>query len=181
MKKFQILFLALILGTVSVTFTSCGEDDPCKDVVCGTNGDCFEGSCVCNVGYEQDASGQCTVEQRTKFLGANNTNATYKVVEDGSNSAAATYFITIEPSSTDITKVLVANIWNTFANKAIASISGNKITFARQEPDSDKFFVEGTGTITGNVITMVYTVSDETGTTIVKDDFTGSNSLWTKQ
>lgn len=35
---------------------------------CG-NGNCDKGICVCLAGYEKDASGKCTIEERAKFLG----------------------------------------------------------------------------------------------------------------
>ena len=105
MKKLQILFLAFILGSVAVTFTSCGSDDPCKDVDCGTNEDCFEGDCICNVGYEQDANGKCTVEQRAKFIGTYTGSETCTTGSDN-------YTINITTSSSAIDKVIISNVYN---------------------------------------------------------------------
>ncbi len=55
-----LLTILLFLGT-----TAC---NPCSKVDCG-NGVCNDGDCTCNAGYEKDASGSCTIEERAKFLG----------------------------------------------------------------------------------------------------------------
>lgn len=171
MNKKLVYSLAFLLSMV-VFSTSCGDTDPCKDVTCGDHGTCFEGGCVCDDGYEQDANGQCTVLSVSKFLGQ------FNVAEDCSNSPASSYTITIT-QGIGASDVNISNFWGLFQNSVKATVNGNQITIARQEPDSDKFFVQGTGTLAveaGNktVITFSYTVSDETGTTPVNDVCTNS-------
>lgn len=63
----KLLFPALV-GAMTM-FASC-ETDPCKDLEgkCGS-GQCFDGTCVCDEGFEPDAAGVCNVEWPTKFLG----------------------------------------------------------------------------------------------------------------
>jgi hypothetical protein len=63
----KLLFPALV-GAMTM-FASC-ESDPCKDLEgkCGS-GTCFDGTCVCDEGYEADAAGVCNVEWPTKFIG----------------------------------------------------------------------------------------------------------------
>jgi hypothetical protein len=67
MKKNLFFLLALVLGAM-VSFTSCGSDDPCKDVECGANGTCFDGdgTCSCNEGYEGT---KCEFTYAVKFVG----------------------------------------------------------------------------------------------------------------
>ncbi len=63
----KLLFPALV-GAMTM-FAAC-ESDPCADLEgkCG-NGSCFEGTCVCDQGYESDASNACNVEWSAKFVG----------------------------------------------------------------------------------------------------------------
>lgn len=175
-KTFALTLLA------SATFSSC-DTDPCKDVVCGDFGACVEGTCVCNTNYEADAAGLCNTLQRTKFLtvAANGdiTSATYSVADVCTNSNPANYTTTVSAHPTDMSQVNITNFWGTFTNAVVATVSGNTITIARQQPDNDGFYVAGTGTISGTVITFSYTITDETDpNTIVTDAC--NNVTWTK-
>ena len=50
--------MALFATVLTVNFTAC-VDDPCADVICN-NGTCFDGDCVCDVGFEIDpVTGDC--------------------------------------------------------------------------------------------------------------------------
>jgi len=165
-KSFALAMLA------AATFSSC-EQDPCKDVVCGDQGQCVEGSCVCNAGYEQDAAGLCNTEQRAKFLGS------YVVDDNCSSSGVTTYNTTIVTSTAGVTEVRLTNFWGEFTNAVVATVSGSTITIARQEPSGDGFFVEGSGTISGNTITWTYTITDERdAANIVTDNCV--DATWTK-
>lgn len=165
-KTFALTLLA------SATFSSC-EQDPCKDVECGTEGQCFEGSCVCNTGYEQDSTGLCNTLQRAKFLGS------FAVIDSCSNTGTASYNCSITANSTDVVSVNITNFWGTFTNAVVATVSGNTITIARQKPDVQDFYVVGTGTISGTVITFSYTITDETDPNAIITD-NCNNVTWTK-
>jgi hypothetical protein len=165
-KTFALTLLA------AATFSSC-EQDPCKDVVCGDQGQCVEGTCVCNAGYEQDAAGLCNVEQRAKFLGQ------FNVADDCSNSGQASYNATVTSGGAgDITTVNITNFYNLFPSAIPATVSGNTITIARQSPLSG-IFVEGTGTISGTTITFTYTITDESDPNAISTD-TCTDVIWTK-
>jgi hypothetical protein len=168
MKRNLFWIISLVLFSTTLTMTSC-EDDPCKDVVCDANSDCFDGECICRVGYEKDAAGNCTLE-REKFLG------TWTAADDCSASGTATYVVTATKGGSD-NEVAIANFWNVFANAVVATTSGSTITIERQEPDSDSFYVEGSGTISGSTITWTYKITDESVTPIDTDNCT---STWTK-
>lgn len=167
------LFKSLALTLLAAaTFTSC-EQDPCKDVVCGDQGQCVEGTCVCNAGYEKGATTNlCDTEQRAKFLG------TFAVSDVCSNSGNSDYNVTISAGTAGITEVRVTNFYGLFTSAVVATVDGNTITIARQQPDNDNIFVEGTGTISGTTITFSYAISDETDSAnIVTDSCTAS---WVK-
>ncbi len=167
MKKISILgssLLSMIALVIVMFFHSC-TDDPCKDVVC-TNGNCLDGTCACETGFE---GADCSTETRTKFIG------TYTVTEDCSLSASTSYVVSIIPG-TNTSEVLISNVWDAFVAPVTATVNGNTISIATQEPDADGFTVQGSGTINGNIITMNYTVTD--GSNGDQDNCT--TSIWTK-
>jgi hypothetical protein len=145
----------LALGFV-FSFTSC-EEDPCKDVTCAATGVATEVnascSCVCDSGYEGT---DCATLSRAKFIG------TYTVSDACSASGSANYTVTIAASSTDETRVLIGNFWNSYAANVTATVDGNTLTIANQDPDSDGYPVQGTATYntTANTITINYTVTE---------------------
>jgi hypothetical protein len=148
-KKFFFL-PALLLGAFLMFTPSCGETDPCKDVECGANGDCFEGECVCNVGYELGTSGQCDTEMRTKFIG------TYNIVETcvATNQPTGTYSSTIAVSSDNVSTVTITNFGDSGV-VAKGTIDKNKITITSFKVGT--IDVTGTGTIDGKILTLEYT------------------------
>lgn len=147
----KLFLLAALLGAFTM-FSSCGEDDPCKNVECA-NGTCFEGICDCDPGYLTDSEGSCTIDA-TGF---------YNVSE---NCTAGTYTVEFKAGA-GIGDLKIKGFWEEFVADVNATVDGNNVTIARQEPDGDKFFVEGTGTWTVNssgkvVFSINYTVKDET-------------------
>jgi hypothetical protein len=176
-KTFALTLLA------AATFSSC-EQDPCKDVVCGDQGQCVEGTCVCNANYEQDAAGLCNTLQRTKFLtvAANGdiTSATYSVQDQCSLSGTPTYSCIVTAHPTDMSALNIADFWDdAFVASVVATVSGSTLTIARQEPDSDGYFVEGSGSISNGTITFSYTITDERDPAAIRTDAC-TNSTWVK-
>lgn len=145
MSKKLFLLPALLLGAFLFFAPACGNDDACKDVDCGTTGTCFEGDCVCNVGYEKDAAGVC-VDQIDRLVGKWST--TEKCDTDPS---AVPYDLTFTKSATANT-VDIFNFFNSFATSAVkATVNGNTLTIARQKPVAGGTIeVEGTGTVSVN-------------------------------
>ena len=118
---------------------------------------------------------KCDFDQKD-FVGS------YVVTEDCSASPAASYPVVITANGE--TDVKITNVWGLFGNAVNASIDCETITIARQEPDSDKFFVEGSGTIEksgGNItINITYTVTDETDPISILTD-NCSSTVYAKQ
>lgn len=104
----------------------------------------------CNAGYEGP---NCAVESRAKFLGS------YQAAERGTASGTYNFNVAIAAQGGDITKVQISNMYDSFTNPVIASISGRNITIASQQPDGDGIVVSGSGSISGNVISITYTVT----------------------
>ena len=146
------LFAALLsTATFTTTMTSC-ENDPCKDVVCDDNSDCFDGECICRVGYEKDANNNCVLE-RLKFVGS------YQVSETcGSGSDVFNISLAAGTSSND--QVVIANFYNTIANGVVATVNGSTLTIADQEPDNNGITLSGSGTYDNGVLTITYTLID---------------------
>lgn len=172
MKRNLAYFASILMLAIGFAFTGC-ESDPCKDVECGSFGTCLEGDCVCDSGYEGT---DCATLSKDKFLGTSGAAASYSVVDACSASGAASYTTGISASSADDTKVLISNFWDAFVNNVEATVDGEDITIANQEPDADGFTVAGSGTIASGVITMNYTITN-TG----NGDTDVCQSTWTKQ
>jgi hypothetical protein len=105
----------------------------------------------------------------------------YNVQEKCSASQASNYNVTISAGTSE-TDVKIGNFWGLFNNSVNATIDCDIITIARQEPDNDKFFVEGSGVIEkndGNItINMSYKVTDETDSTVQTDNC--NSTVYTK-
>lgn len=88
----------------------------------------------------------------------------YFVDEDCDNSVPAAYEVGITKGATE-TDLKLTNVWDSFGAAVNATIDCDVITIARQEPDGDNYFVEGSGTIdkTDGVVTITlnYTVTNE--------------------
>jgi hypothetical protein len=167
----KILSFAAILGFFA---TSCNTD-PCKDVVCGDFGTCNEGTCACETGYEQNLDGLCNTEIRAKFKG------TWNVLDACNTSGSGSFICSVtDANTTNNLQLKITNVWDQFTNQVNATVDGNTITFSRQAPDNDGYFVSGSGTINaaGNTITMSYTVTDETDPNNITTDI--CTSTWTK-
>lgn len=161
MKNLKSILLASILtvGAFSTTlFTACNPD-ACKDVVCQNGGTCVDGDCTCPVGYEGT---NCQTLSRDKFIGVFTGSETCTVGTDN-------YSITCSANS-DNTKFNIQNLYNQSLT-AIASANGNAFTIPSQTVGSGVTAV-GSGTITGNTMTVTYTVND--GVTSNTCTFTGT-------
>ena len=127
MKKNLLWFFGLLLVAGTFSLSSCNED-LCKDVDCGANGQCFEGTCVCDQGFEGT---NCETEWSAKFVG--NWNATDVCTTVGiPGSTTYTYISTVTRVSAS--KIQVSN----FGAFDLAS----KVDFELTE--SGKFNVTGT-------------------------------------
>lgn len=158
----KLFILPALLGAFLLFATACG--DSCDTTKCG-NGTCLDGTCECDLGYEKDKDGNCTVATRDKFLG------NYTVNETCSNSGTATPYPVGIIAGVNINEVKMNGVYGPvasggFAKSVVATVSGNTLTIARQQPDGDNIYIVGSGTIvttsTPVKINVSYTVTDET-------------------
>lgn len=106
---------------------------------------------TCDPGYEGN---DCKTEVRAKFIG------TYGASD---SPGSLVYSVTIGNGSS-ISAVVISSDFSDdyFVNNINATVDESTITIARQEPDNDNYFVEGTGTISGKTITWNYKIIDGT-------------------
>ena len=153
MKKFKMTLATAALAMLAVgsmlSMNSC-KKDPCKDETCndkGTptaNGDVCD--CACNTGYEGD---KCETEMRTKFVG------TY-AYNESCTSGTDTYTVSVATSSSSITEVSINNLYNQ-GIIVKGTVSGTALTIASQPFGSAT--ISGTGSISGNTLSLSYSVS----------------------
>jgi hypothetical protein len=180
----RLFLIPALLFSVFVMFTTSCNTDKCAKKDCG-QGICTgtDGVCNCDAGYEKDATtGICTVKSQDKFVG------NWLVNETCSNSGSAAPYNVSIAAGASLTDVNITGFYGPAASGGFvaavkATIDGTTITIARQQPDNDKIYVQGTGTIVTtpapSKITFSYTVSDETGTTIISNSC--NNVIYTKQ
>lgn len=164
-NRFSIFALTLI-AALSLTISAC-ETDPCKDVECGANGTCLEGDCICDVGFELDASGQCTVRSADKFVSA------FNATEDCSTLG---YVVTSTASSVQADKIILTNLGNYDCPSGDlpveATVNGNTVELLAGPYCPTTTFTgytfSGSGTISGDVLTISYVVTYTVGA----DNFT---------
>lgn len=168
MKKVSILgstLLAAIAFSTAMFFNGCTED-ACKDVTCLNGGTCVDGTCQCATGFE---GADCSIKTADKYAG------TWDAV-DVCASGNWNYAATITTSSTDATKILIANFGGFGSSVVVsANVNGNSASIPSQSFGAVS--ISGSGTLSGDAITMnvSYTANDTYGGS---DACTGS---WTKQ
>lgn len=128
----------------------------------------FQGSCtkLCDNGYEGD---KCDVPVRQKFIGV------WSAVDNPGNLQ---YTDTIS-IGTGLLDVVISNGFaqNYFANPVKATVSGNQVSIAKQNPDNDSLYVQGTGSIDNGTLTWNYTLINNTDSPQISTSYTG---VWSK-
>lgn len=136
--------------------TSCTEDDPCKDVVCGDYGNCNEGVCECVYGYEQDADGLCNTTWSAKFAAGPNAPAADTVYGDNGSSSLL-YNMTV--SVVDSVNLSTTNLGGFGSTNVVDMEATSSYDLLINDTDIAGRVFNGTGTINGNQITLNYTVT----------------------
>lgn len=164
--------LSFAISCILCSITACIPANPCKNSEqrCLHNATCDgeTGSCICSAGYEGDS---CQQLSRTKFL-RNNAATIYQTYEESAFEPAI-YFLHFWPDSLSHDSLLIGNVWNAFVNPVKAGVNENTLTIPRQEPDGDRYFVEGNGIFRNDTIFISYKVTDENYKNVLTENVTG--------
>lgn len=168
----KLFYLIAFLGAMVAFVPACKDADPCKDVDCGTGGECVDGTCFCLDGFE---GSDCRTEWSAKFVHPNYDATDVCTVP----APTKTWDYAMKISRVGESKILIEKIGGTvfdvdadvsYANTS--DVTATKITI--NDVIGARTFA-GTGTMSGNVITGSYTIT-QGGTVTDACTFT-----WTKK
>lgn len=144
----NLIKLCLLLCTI---FAMSCNTDPCKDVVCGDEGTCVDGTCDCNFGYEKDADNLCNTPWAMKFVGSNlsATDSCY-----GGSQNVGVYVYATNITMTDATTLSSTNLFGYGSSNVIDVdvTSSNEVSINYTDVAGRIF--SGSGMKSGNTLTM---------------------------
>jgi hypothetical protein len=112
------------------------------------------GACkkTCQTGYENP---NCSIETRAEF-----ENLNYTVTESMNGDSAYTYPATIIASPNGILRVLLTGVGaGAIVNNVAGIVDSTTLTIPRQAPDSNAHYIQGSGSLNGNTLTINYTIT----------------------
>jgi len=142
-KFFQLLSVVAI---ATVSFNSC-TTDACKDVDCGLYGECVDGDCVCDTGYE---GVNCDTPWSAYFLG------TYAGLD-----TCGFQYESIISGGASATTLSISNIFGLAASGTATVISNTAGTIQIPSQTVNGYVVSGSGALVGDVITIDYTIDGD--------------------
>jgi hypothetical protein len=168
MKKIFNLFLMMAIAT-TISLTSC-KTDGCTDPTASNydeDADNDDGSCIINGCTDATATnfsikatnddGSCSFE-RDAFIG------TYNNSVDGCDSGSS-FNMTISESSENTSTISISNFGGFGSFYSIkATVNGNNISLISGSLGNGITLLNGSGSIVGNILTIVYTYEDSFGT-----------------
>jgi hypothetical protein len=140
--KTRILQILGVAAIVTMGMTSC-DTDACKDVECGTYGNCIEGDCECDANY---TGTNCATLLRADYIGSGN-------VDETCDSSTDTYALTIT-AGTAITDVVINNIYGLDLNTTGTVDTEGNLTIPSQTFGSGT--ISGTGSLTNDILTISF-------------------------
>ena len=146
----------MTFGVIALASCKKEEPDPCASVTCQNGGTCNNGTCSCASGYE---GATCGTEQRAKFIG------TYSAAESCTPGGNFNYTLTVTTSGTGVSNVILNNYYGVGVI-ATATISGSSITIPSQIitiAGIGAVTTSGSGQISGNIMTISYTIVSSSG------------------
>ncbi len=156
MNTSKKLFFPVVSVLAALLFFTACNGDKCKTVVCAYDGVCNNGTCTCKSGYEGT---NCETLTRDKFTG------NWSVFEKGSTTLASQYVVSIQPTGTIPTNVVINNFYNFFTSPVNAYVVGDSLYIPNQQLQGKVIF--GVGAISSNTtygeygtLTVSYEVID---------------------
>ena len=144
----NLFYLALLLSTFIVI--SC-DQDPCKDVVCGAEGTCLQGTCDCNFGWEKDSANLCNVAWADKFV-MNNIPTSDSCSAGSVNAGVFVYNSAIQKQ--DATTLRSFNLFGYGSSNVIDLDVTSSTDVSINYTDVAGRIFTGTGSKVGNVLTI---------------------------
>jgi hypothetical protein len=106
---------------------------------------------TCQTGYEDPG---CSIETRAEF-----ENLNYTVTESMNGDSAYSYPATIIAGAGPL-QILLTGVGNgAIVNNVTGIVSSDTLTIARQAPDSNAHYIQGSGILSGNQLTINYTIT----------------------
>lgn len=170
----KLFLLTAILGAFILFTPACG--DSCDTTKCG-NGECLDGTCECDPGYEKDKDGNCTVEARTKLIGSFSTSE-----QCSGDPTAFPYDITIQ-TGTNAQDIKIFNFYDSFKTSAVnATVNGTTITIPIQTPViGGDLEVSGSGTIDATATPVKFTLAYTVKNTMTNAIASCNNTVFVKK
>lgn len=126
---------------------------------------------TCQTGYENP---NCSIEVRAEF-----ENVAYTVTESRNQDSAYSYSASILAAPNDIRKILLTNVANGFfINSVSALTTSDTMTIAYQSPDTNGRYIQGAGILSGNAITIYYTVTYPDSNPVLHTQADYYQSIW---
>ena len=126
---------------------------------------------ACQTGYENP---NCSVEVRAQF-----ENVAYAVTESRNLDSPYTYTASILAASRDIRKILLTNVTNGFfINNVSAITNADTMTIAYQSPDTNARYIQGSGILSANVLTINYVVTYPDSNPVLHTQTDYYQSVW---
>ena len=153
MKKYALIYCLMGIMTF---WSGCKSDDPCDSIACLNGGTCIEGECICQGGFEGET---CETNTLQGFLG------TYSVKYMGCFTTTENHEILVDRVDDRIDQILLFELGDYACPEGELVVTGgienSSLVIAEQTIDCGpiEYTFDGSGTLTGDTLTIDFTVT----------------------